>query len=81
MVMAISRRLRTVAAGIGQQFRAAQHFATRSRQLERSMQVPLALLLRRQVLGDPLRRAVPLIEIEQEPHEWLSWKRRRGRTS
>jgi len=51
-----------VAAGSRQRFPAAQHFATRSRQVERSMQAPLALLLRRRGLGDPLRRAVPLIE-------------------
>ena len=62
MVIAISGRLTTVAAGSGQHVPAAPHFATSSRQVERSMQAPLAPLLRRRVLGDPLRRAVPLIE-------------------
>jgi|GraSoiStandDraft_25_1057303.scaffolds.fasta_scaffold1840654_2 hypothetical protein len=62
MVIAISGRLTTVAAGSGQHVPAAPHFATRSRQVERSMQASLALPLQRQVLGVPLRQAVPLIE-------------------
>ena len=61
MVIAISSRLTTVAAGGGKQFPAAQ-LSQQEPQVERSMQAPLALPLRRQVLGAPLRRAVPLIE-------------------
>jgi hypothetical protein len=41
MVMAISRRLTTVAKGITRQFPAAQHFGTRSRHIECSMQAPV----------------------------------------